>query len=47
MNIVLSILKEFFRDKTPSLQEFIEAANPQDIFAIEYLEREYVRNYGR
>ena len=39
MNFI-AILKTIFRDK-PTLEEFINAANPVTISDVEYLERKY------
>lgn len=40
MNL-LAVLKQIFKTK-PSLQEFIEAHNPVDVYQVEELERRYV-----
>jgi hypothetical protein len=44
MNL-LSILKNFFTTQ-PTLQEFIEAANPTTIADVEWLEQKYEDLYG-
>ena len=44
MNL-LAILKNFFTTR-PTLQEFIEAANPTTIADVEYLEKKYEDLYG-
>jgi hypothetical protein len=38
----LNILKGLFKDK-PSLEDFIAAHEPTDIFQVEFLEKEYAR----
>jgi len=38
----LNILKGLFKDK-PSLEDFIAAHEPTDIYQVEHLEREYAR----
>jgi hypothetical protein len=44
MNL-LTILKNFFTVQ-PTLQEFIEAANPTTIADVEWLEKKYEDLYG-
>ena len=39
---LFTALKELFKS-TPSLEEFIEAHNPTDVFQVEELERRYNR----
>ena len=38
----LNILKGLFKDK-PSLEDFIAAHQPTDIYQVEFLEKEYAR----
>lgn len=40
MQNLLSILKDLFKTR-PSLEEFIAAHNPTDVFQVEELERRY------
>lgn len=40
----LNVLRALFKEQ-PTIQEFIEAHNPTDIFQVEELERQYSRIY--
>lgn len=40
----LSVIRALFKEQ-PSLQDFIDAHNPVDVYHVEYLEREYNRLY--
>jgi len=42
MRHYFAILKEYFREK-PSLEDYIAAHEPTDVFQVEYLERQYMR----
>lgn len=37
---ILAALRSLFKD-TPTLEDFIEAHNPTDVFQVEYLEKQY------
>lgn len=37
-----AVLKSLFKER-PSLEDFIAAHNPTDVFQVEYLEKEYAR----
>lgn len=43
---ILAALRALFKD-TPTLEDFIEAHNPTDVFQVEYLEKQYYRMIER